>query len=169
MSRTFTKVSPSVWQSPRFRALSTEHRLVYVYFLTCGHINSAGCFYLPDGYAVTDLGIALEAYIEARASLIDSGLIDYDEATHLVRILRWFQHNPPMNQKHAIGIRQLLEKITCERLQNDALAEFEPTEQAVNEKAEAAALKRQMSDFHNGNGDAARLLKTRFMSGRGAA
>ena len=55
--REFTKVSPALWNSARFKGLSDDSsRLLYVYYLTCSHQNAAGCYHLPDGYACTDLG-----------------------------------------------------------------------------------------------------------------
>ncbi|AKI00552.1 hypothetical protein IMCC20628_01845 [Hoeflea sp. IMCC20628] len=166
--RTFSKVSPSVWQSARFRALSEGERLVYLYYITCSHVDSAGCFHLPDLYACADLDLSPEEYEPMREALIAAGLIDYDTATSFVRIARWFKHNPPMNPKHAQGTRIRIEAIPSERLRMDCLAEFEPVEHGIIEKAEETAARKEMDKFKTGQtfGSGA-LLYTRFMSGAG--
>ena len=166
--RTFTKVSPSVWQSARFRALSDGERLGYLYLLTCSHVDSAGCFYLPDGYACADLDMQPERYRKLREALMSAGLIDFDPASAFLRITRWFRHNPPMNVKHAQGTRTLIEAIPCERLRADTLEEFEPFEHGVIEKAEETAARKEMEKFKAGQtvGSAA-LLTTRIMAGAG--
>ena len=65
--RTFSKISPKLWRSPRFRSLeSGDERLLYLYVLTCEHQSSAGCFRLPDAYAASDLGWTEERLSDAR-------------------------------------------------------------------------------------------------------
>ena len=52
--RSFSKVSPNVWQSQRFNALPDDSRLLYFYLLTSPHANSAGPTAYPAGtYAQT--------------------------------------------------------------------------------------------------------------------
>jgi hypothetical protein len=122
--RDFSKVSPTLWQSSRFMDLpSDEGRLLYLYLylylLTCPHQNSAGCFWLPDGYACNDVGWEAKRYESARQTLIDADLIQFDEANQAVLIERWFKHNPPMNKSHAMGIEKVLVRCTSPELQQD--------------------------------------------------
>ena len=43
--REFSKVSPAVWRSGKFTGLEcSTAQVLYLYFLTCEHQNSAGCF-----------------------------------------------------------------------------------------------------------------------------
>jgi hypothetical protein len=72
-------VSPKVWGSPRFRKLSDDARLLHVYYLTCPHGNSCGCFHIPDGYVCADLVWDRQRYQEARCAL---------EAAELIRSLK---------------------------------------------------------------------------------
>ena len=113
--RDFNKVSPTLWQSSRFVDLpSDDGRFLYLYLLTCHHQNSAGCFWLPDGYACNDIRWEAKRYVSARQSLLDADLIRYDDANHVVLIERWFKHNPPMNEKHRKGIASQIEKLESE-------------------------------------------------------
>lgn len=109
--RDFNKVSPTLWQSSRFADLpSDDGRFLYLYLLTCPHQNSAGCFWLPDGYVCSDVQWERKKYHTARQQLIDADLIQFDDSEQVIFIKRWFRHNPPMNQSHLKGIISLLEK-----------------------------------------------------------
>lgn len=123
--RDFTKVSSMVWQSSRFMSGSDEERLLYLYFLTCEHQNSAGAYRLPDGYACTDLKWPAEKYVRAREGLISADLIGFDEAECIMVVKRWFRHNPPMNDKHLKGILNVLRKLPPADIVLDAIKEAE--------------------------------------------
>ena len=84
--RDFAKISCSIWHSRKFRSLPNDDcRLVYLYLHTNPHVNSLGCYVLPFGYAIADLGwndmetdpIRYRDCIEA---LCDYGLIGFDPA-----------------------------------------------------------------------------------------
>ena len=123
--RDFSKIAPAVWQSARFNNLpSDDGRLLFLFLLTCSHQTSAGCYHLPDGYAVSDLQWTLERYRSARDQLVEADLIDFDRETSVVMINRWFKHNPPMNESHFTGISRLLERIPSARLSALAYENF---------------------------------------------
>ncbi|MCF6112390.1 hypothetical protein [Mesorhizobium muleiense] len=137
--REWSKVSPALWRSPRFLGLQgSDERLLLVYYMTGDHMNSSGCYRLPDGYAIADLGWTLERYRTARDLLVAAGLISFDRATEEVFVNRWFKHNPPTNAKHAKGARRLINKIDSDDLRLMAEEEFCETdwggqsEQVVN-------------------------------------
>ena len=121
--RDFSKISPAVWQSQRFNNLpSDDGRYLYLYFLTCEHQNSAGCYRIPDGYACDDLRWPPERYVAARKQLVEADLIHFDEESHVVMVCRWFKHNPPMNEKHFIGIECILERLPSASIREAALS-----------------------------------------------
>ena len=127
--REWSKVSPALWRSPRFLGLTgSDERLLLVYYMTSDHMNSSGCYRIPDGYAVADLGWTLERYRKARPLLVDAGLISFDAATDEVFVDRWFKHNPPTNAKHAKGAKTLISKIESDALREKAEAECAATD-----------------------------------------
>jgi hypothetical protein len=126
MSRPFTKVVPTLWRSRRFRELPDNAKLLFVYLLTNGHQNSAGCYALPDGYACDDLVWEVADLVAARDVLIEADLIDYDPESGEILIRRWFKHNPPMNQKHYQGTERLVSGISSDRLRDAAGADLTP-------------------------------------------
>ena len=131
--RHFNKVSPTLWQSRRFQGLpSDDGRFLLLYLLTCPHNNSAGCFWLPDGYACHDLGWEKDRYEEALESLIDAEMVDHDSENQVVLIERWFRHNPSMNRSHYKGIVGQLEKVPSDRLCTKAFAALEAAENGTD-------------------------------------
>ena len=130
--RHFNKVSPTLWQSRRFQGLpSDDGRLLFLYFLTCPHNNSAGCFFLPDGYACHDLGWEKDCYEEALQSLIDAEMVDHDAENQVVLIEQWFRHNPSMNKSHYRGIIGQLERVPSDRLCEKAAGALEAAENST--------------------------------------
>lgn len=124
-ARTFSKVSPAIWRPGRFLSLpTTESKLLYVYFLTCEHQNSAGCFRLPDGYACADLGWEAKQYQAERNRLVEVDLIAFDAATSEIYVERWFKHNLPANPKHKAGTRRLIEAIESDTIREKVEADF---------------------------------------------
>ncbi len=133
--RDFNKVSPTLWQSARFRGpLSDDGRFLFLYFLTCPHNNSAGCFRIPVGYALDDLGWGQDRYDEALPLLVTAEMVDHDEENDVVLIERWFQHNPPMNPSHRKGIIGQLEKVQSDRLRAKANDALEAAENAAHRR-----------------------------------
>ena len=129
-ARQFSKVSPAVWRSGRFIGLGdTEAQLLYLYYLSCEHQTSAGCFRLPDGYACSDLGWPLDRYTKARTKLVKGELITFDPVTSGIYVDRWFKHSPPTNEKHAQGSRRLISAIDSDLIREKAEAEFEEADQ----------------------------------------
>ncbi|WP_378947797.1 hypothetical protein [Mesorhizobium sp. ANAO-SY3R2] len=129
--REFSKVSPAVWRSGRFTGLEcSTAQVLYLYFLTCEHQNSAGCFRLPDGYACSDLGWDTSKYVDARSKLVKAELITFDVSTAEIYVDRWFRHNPPMNDKHATGTRRIIEGIESGDVREKVEAEFQAADDA---------------------------------------
>lgn len=135
--REFNKVSPKVWRDRKFRALpSNDARLLFVYLITCEHQNSSGCFRLPDGYAVHDLGWEASIYSEKLAEVEASGLVITDAETSEVFICEWFETNPAMSKKHAIGIERIISNIESDKLRELAEAEFVTSRAGIEPQTE---------------------------------
>jgi len=133
--REFSKVSPAVWRSGRFTGLECRTaQVLYLYFLTCEHQNSAGCFRLPDGYACSDLGWSPENYQSARDKLIAAELITVDLGTAEIYVDRWLKHNPPMNEKHALGTERIIEQIESDSIREKVETDFMAADDARSSK-----------------------------------
>ena len=130
-SRPFTMVRRSLWNSDRFSRLPDDGcRYLYLYFLTCPHQTSCGCFVLKEAYALADLALIgadwnAEKYRETKAAIADSGLILADEATGEILITRWWNDTSPSNESWFAGARKQCEAIHSAGLRAAALAALE--------------------------------------------
>lgn len=139
--RDYSKVSPALWQSERFNSLpSDDGRYLYLYLLTNGHQTSAGAYRLPDGYACSDLRWPMERYAKARAELAAADLIRFDAETSVVMVTRWFRHNPPMSEKHLIGIERQLERLPSQSIVETALEALRDSWESIQAAKAAKAL-----------------------------
>lgn len=118
--RDFSKVSPHLWRSKRFRSLGDEGRLLHMYLLTCEHQTSAGCLRLPDAYAAADLGWPVDKFHRATAEVEEAGLIVHDDETEEIFVTRWFKHNPPTNSKHRQGVDRIISEIDSDKVREAA-------------------------------------------------
>lgn len=127
--RDFSKISPKLWRSARFRSLPSEDaKLAYLYVLTCGHQTSAGCFCLPPAYGAADLNWPEERFSGALNEAACVDLLVVDPATDELFVRRWFRHNPPTNPKHLKGIERLISEMDSDAVREAAeeeLAEYQ--------------------------------------------
>jgi Fe2+ or Zn2+ uptake regulation protein len=124
--RDFSKVSPVLWRSKRFRNLpSDQARLTYLYLLTNKHQTSAGAYELPPAYAADDLGWCVSTVKTALKELETAGLIHVDEQTNELMITRWFKHNGPTNPSHRKGVVKCISQIESEMLKEALQNELE--------------------------------------------
>lgn len=124
--RDYSKISPKVWRSARFRSLTTEQaKNFYLFALSCDHQSSAGCFRLPDAYAAADLNWSQEQLEAARAMVIAAELIVHDPATEEYFVLRWFKHNPAHNPKHRKGVERIISELDSDIVREIAEAEYQ--------------------------------------------
>lgn len=158
-ARKFSMVSPAIWRPGRFLSLGDpKAQVLYLYFLTCEHQNSAGCFRLPDGYASADLDWPVAQYVTVRQTLIEGEMIAFDPATSTIYVERWFHHCAAMSDKHATGIRRVISAIESDLIREKVEADFEASE--TLRKGNQNPLD---ASFSNGS----RLLSSNFMTGRG--
>lgn len=123
--REFSKVAPNVWQSRKFWQLPDDDaRFAYLYLLTNVHVNSAGCYDLLEGYAVTDLRWSAERFAKALASLCHIHLIELDADENTILITNWTTFNEPTNARHAHGILNQLNKASSVSLKSLRAKEF---------------------------------------------
>lgn len=99
------------------------------------------------------------------------GLIDHDPDGDVILIERWFRHNPPTNDDHALGTRRRLQAIESEKLREKAVAAFdEANEVRIQREAQKAAEKAAKAAGNSKSvsqmlGDTSRLMGTRIVRG----
>ncbi|UVK39920.1 hypothetical protein LHFGNBLO_001335 [Mesorhizobium sp. AR10] len=158
--RDYSKISPKVWRSPRFRSQSDDSRLLYVYLLTCEHQSSAGCFRLPDAYAAENLNWPVERVLAARAPLVACELVAHDPKKFEYFILRWFRHNPTTNPKHLQGVMRLISELDSDPIREVAEAELEESLENKGRTSNVVSVTDKLSGQD-------RLTGSKFLSGNG--
>ncbi len=102
--RDFSKINPSLWASKRFVSLDDKAKLFYLYCLSAPLSNSCGCYRLPIGYIMEDLGWKRVGILYGIDTVSQSGLISYDYDESVVFIDRWYEYNSPNNPKHCLKV-----------------------------------------------------------------
>jgi hypothetical protein len=126
MSREFSKISPRVWRSARFRALdSDDDRYLLLFLMTCSHQTSAGCFRMPEAYGAADLGWHPDRMRDARNALVAAGLIEFDGTTDEYFVCGWLRHNRPMNASHQKAIERAIAELESDAVRNVAETDLE--------------------------------------------
>lgn len=146
MSRDFTKVSPAVWRSKRFLALEDAGKVLYLYYLTCDHQNTTGCFRLPDAYASADLNWTADKYVEQREKLSTADLIAFNADDSFIYVCRWFKHCPPTNDNHAKGIIKQIAEIESDAMRERVEQDFATADQERMGRERAARLEKEAKD-----------------------
>lgn len=168
--RLFSKVSPAIWTSQRFRGVSPMARTFFLYLLTNEHIDSSGCYRLPDAYACCDFGIEQDQLTAVFAELTQADMISRDVDVEWLLIKRWFKHNPPTNRDYAKGTKNRIAAIESDRLREETEAEFADAEAALEARLaeiEASKTERAMkAGLMIGNAFSGNLANTDYMKGR---
>lgn len=125
--REFSKVSPSVWRSKKFRAIKDhEAQRVYLYLLTCPHGSSIGCFDIDPNYAAADLEINSEQFRTCIETLSNALLIEFDWDDNTVLLVNWESYNEPANINHAKGMIAQFKQASSEMLKAKCFKAFLP-------------------------------------------
>lgn len=91
----YRKVSLRIWNDAKFRSLSWEGKLVFLYVLTCPAMTSLGAMrHSVEGMAL-DTGLDAKGFREWLRELFRKGLVNYSEADGLYCVPNFIRHNPP--------------------------------------------------------------------------
>lgn len=105
--RDYGKVHTSFWTSADTAELGDDGRMLALYLLTGPHTNQIGCFRLPDGYVMEDLGWTAERVSEGFRKLFEKGFATRDEASKWVvihKFLKWNEIENPNQAKAAVRL-----------------------------------------------------------------
>ncbi|CDN91359.1 hypothetical protein [Agrobacterium tumefaciens] len=164
--RDFSKVSPKIWRNRDFRALpSPGSRLLFLYLMTSEHQNSAGCFRLPEGYAVYDLGCTSDEYAERLQEIEASGLVLIDYQTSEIFIRGWFDMNAAMNDRHALRITKAIADIESATLRETVQTAFY-TADANRKPDKVKAARAKMIEAIERTANTSSLSQTGYMQRR---
>ena len=117
----YVRIQRSIWNKPRFRALSEDAQRLYLYIAICPHGNMTGLFVLRPGYALEDLQWeqSPERFTKGLRELLDSGHVKYDPKNKVILDLAQIVKFPLQNQNQVVGAISKLKELPFTQLLRD--------------------------------------------------
>lgn len=107
----YGKIERSIWNCPKFKLLSDDAKILFVYLLTCKHGNMVGCFELPPEYAASDIKWGMERVSKGYMELYRNGFVTVCEQYSMVLINNFLKHNPLENPNAVTAALKLFNQI----------------------------------------------------------
>lgn len=104
--RDYGKVRTAFWTDEKVKEWDSDRRTLFLYLLTCPHTTALGCFYVPDGYIVADLGWDVPRIYKSVSALCAEGVLHRDR-TGWTWLPNYLKHNKPENGSVWKHIRKL--------------------------------------------------------------
>lgn len=83
-----------IWSDDKFKSLSTNEKVMFLYCLSSPHLNKMGYFYLPMDYISCDTQFSKEDCEQLLASLLVKGLVAYDYTENVILVKNYLKYNP---------------------------------------------------------------------------
>jgi len=107
----FTKIDELMWKDIKFKKLSIDSKLLFIYLLSCQHRNVLGLYNLPKYYIQGDILYPIERVSKGLDELSNNGFIRYDEGSETVLVNNFLKYNPMDNINQVIGAAKVLKTI----------------------------------------------------------
>lgn len=134
----YIRIASKIWQDDKFRAISDEAKLLFLYILTSQHSNMIGYYLLPKPYVAYDLKWLPEQLDKRFTELLQLGLVKYCDKGDVVLIPNFLKYNTIQNPNQAKGAVNRLKEVPQNTLVDEFLACIkEYAEQFVEEFKEA--------------------------------
>lgn len=101
--REYGQIQCSYWRDREIRKLAGGPREFGAYLLTNPHSNGIGCYYLPDGYVIADLGWTEQTITEGFVELSRIGFVKRCSATFFVLLPKFLYWNEIANPNVALA------------------------------------------------------------------
>jgi DnaD/phage-associated family protein len=118
----YIRIASKIWQDDKFRAISDEAKLLFLYILTSQHSNMIGYYLLPKPYVAYDLKWLPEQLDKRFSELLQIGLIKYCDKGDVVLIPNFLKYNTIQNPNQAKGAVNRLKEVPQNTLVDEFLA-----------------------------------------------
>lgn len=118
----YIRIASKVWQDDKFRTISDEAKLLYLYILTSQHSNMIGYYLLPKPYVAYDLKWLPEQLDKRFTELLQIGLVKYCDKGDVVLIPNFLKYNTIQNPNQAKGAVNRLKEVPQNTLVDEFLA-----------------------------------------------
>ena len=93
----YRKIDPRIWNDEKFRSLSHEAQLAFLFVLTHPNMTLLGAFRISRSGLAEELGLPVEGFAKPFSELLAKGLLKFDERAFLVYAPNFLKYNPPDN------------------------------------------------------------------------
>jgi hypothetical protein len=91
----YRKVDPRIWNDTKFRTLSDNGKLAFLFLLTHPHMTSLGAMRATIPGLASEVGWTEKAFREAFAEALAKGMAEHDPEACFVGLPRFLKYNPP--------------------------------------------------------------------------
>lgn len=117
----YRKIDPRIWNDEKFRSLSDQGKLVFLFILTHPHLTSLGAMRASlDGLA-SELGWTSKGFRERFAEPFRNGLLRVDERASFVVAPNFLKYNPPDNPNVVVSWKHSLDLLPECTLKNELI------------------------------------------------
>ncbi|ADQ41553.1 hypothetical protein Calkr_2085 [Caldicellulosiruptor acetigenus I77R1B] len=107
----YTQIYSQIWYDEKFKQLSNNAKLAFIYILSSPHSNMAGYYRLPVAYISYDMQWEKETVLEALNELENYNMIAYDTKNEIVLVKNFLKYNLIQNTNQAKGILRHIKEI----------------------------------------------------------
>jgi len=105
----YQRLFAQIWLDEKFRSLSDDAKLLYIYIISSPHSNALGAFVLPLQYIEADLGWPRERLAEPLAELFRNGFVNRSETVNLTVVKNHLKYNPIDNPNQAKAAMRIID------------------------------------------------------------
>ena len=120
----YQKIHSQIWHDEKFIHLSGEAQRLFLYLLSSPHSNSIGLYVINKMYICADLQITIQQLKKPFDSLIEVGLIIYDEKVNLLLIVNHLKHNKIENKGQAEGAAKIVATLPKSYIIQDVITQL---------------------------------------------
>lgn len=91
----YRKIDPRIWNDSKFRGLSDNGKLAFLFLLTHPHMTSLGAMRATIGGLAEELGWSAEAFREAFREAFAKGMAEADFEARLIALPNFIRYNVP--------------------------------------------------------------------------
>lgn len=107
----YRTIDPRMWSDDKFRRLSDDGKMLFVYLVTCPHCRIGGIYLLDKLYAMADLGWSEKRLEKAFPELTISGMALYDEENRVILLPNFLKYDKAENPNQVKAIISNLESL----------------------------------------------------------
>jgi len=104
----YQKIESKIWHDEKFKTLSDDGKVLFLYFLTSPHSNILGIYVLPKEYIIADLKWSSKRLSKPFTELLKTELCFYENDTELLLVTNHLKHNPIENPNQAKSAEKAL-------------------------------------------------------------